>query len=106
MTGIAELASSMRGSAAGVRREVMVRDLKVGMTIALPFREFHLPWLVLAEPVPVTPDHDDGLAPADPPEPRSRDADVHQVLPDSPRRSPASPLRGVLELRWAEPMCR
>ena len=46
----------------------MVRDLQVGMTIALPFREFHLPWLVLAEPVPVTPDHDDGHAPADPPD--------------------------------------
>lgn len=55
MTGIAELASSMRSSAAGGRRLVMVRDLQVGMTIALPFREFHLPWLVLAEPVPVTP---------------------------------------------------
>ena len=55
MTGIAELASAVRGSSAG-RHPVMARDLRAGMTIALPFREFHLPWLVLAEPVPVSSD--------------------------------------------------
>jgi len=55
MTGIAELAARWRGGATGGRRPVMVRDLGVGMTIALPFRELHLPWLVLGEPVPVSP---------------------------------------------------
>lgn len=55
MTGISELASAARGSSTG-RQPVTVRDLRAGMTIALPFREFHLPWLVLAEPVPASPD--------------------------------------------------
>lgn len=55
MTAIAELASAVRGSSTG-RKPVMARDLRAGMTIALPFREFHLPWLVLAEPVPVSPE--------------------------------------------------
>ncbi len=54
MTAIAELASAVRGSSTG-RKRVMTRDLRAGMTIALPFREFHLPWLVLAHPVPVSP---------------------------------------------------
>jgi len=56
MTAISELASAARESAAGGRRMVMVRDLRARMTVALPYREFHLPWLVLAEPVPVSPD--------------------------------------------------
>lgn len=55
MTAIAELASAVRRSSTG-RKPVMTRDLRAGMMIALPFREFHLPWLVLAEPVPVLPE--------------------------------------------------
>lgn len=38
------------------RREIMTRDLRAGMTIALPFRDLYLPWAVLAEPVPVSSD--------------------------------------------------
>ena len=55
MTGIVELAAAVRTGATGSRRPVLVGDLRVGMTIALPFRERYLPWLVLAEPVPVSP---------------------------------------------------
>lgn len=53
MTAIAELASAAWSSGSS-RRPVMVRDLRVGMAIALPFREFRLPWLVLTEPVPIS----------------------------------------------------
>lgn len=53
MTGIADLACAMQKSSG--RQPVLIRDLRAGMVIALPFRELHLPWLVLAEPVPVSP---------------------------------------------------
>ena len=52
---ISELASIARGCGpAGGLRSVPVSDLRAGMMIALPFREFRLPWQVLAEPVPVS----------------------------------------------------
>lgn len=55
MPVMAVLAATAWGSR-GSRRSVLVRDLRAGMAIALPFREFRLPWLVLTEPVPVSTD--------------------------------------------------
>lgn len=54
MTVITELAAAAQDRSANWQ-QVSVQELRAGMAIALRFREFHLPWLVLAEPVPVSP---------------------------------------------------
>ena len=55
MSGIRELAVAARGgSGLSGARAVVVEDLRPGMVVALPFREFWLPWVVLSDPVPVS----------------------------------------------------